>query len=41
MYVKDKAAESGAKHALHTREILVLSKRQSNVFFSHKCYKNT
>ena len=33
VYVKDKAAQSGAKHPLHTRETLVISKQQSNEFF--------
>ena len=39
VYVKDKAAKGGAKHPLHTLETSVLSKQQSNEFFSHKCYK--
>ena len=40
VYVKDKAAQGGVKHPLHTRETPVISKQQSNEFFSHKCYKN-
>ena len=40
VYVKDKAAQGGAKHPLHARETPVISKQQSNDFFSHKCYKN-
>ena len=39
VYVKDKAAKGGAKHPLHALETPVLSKQQSNEFFSHKCYK--
>ena len=39
VYVKDKAAKGGAKYPLHTLETPVLSEQQSNVLFSHKCYK--
>ena len=33
VYVKDKAAQGGVKHPLHTRETPVISKQQSNEFF--------
>lgn len=39
VYVKDKASKGGANHPLHTLETPVLSKQQSNDFFSDKCYK--
>ena len=33
VYVKEKAAQGGVKHPLHTRETPVISKQQSNEFF--------
>ena len=37
---RTKPPKGGAKHPLHTLETPVISKQQSNEFFSHKCYKN-